>query len=62
MDAQQKNYIQDGKDQKGMLIPIGIGDETRIKKAIVDKNARIGRNVMVCRIINIAKLIQSQNK
>lgn len=63
MDAQQKNYIQkSGKDQKGMLIPIGIGDETHIKKAIVDKNARIGRNVMVCRIINIAKLIQSQNK
>ncbi|KAI5557891.1 hypothetical protein BDE02_17G001500 [Populus trichocarpa] len=61
-DFYQKNYIQDGKDQKGMLIPIGIGDETRIKKAIVDKNARIGRNVMVCRIINIAKLIQSQNK
>lgn len=29
------------------MIPIGIGQHTRIRKAIVDKNARIGKNVMV---------------
>lgn len=53
-DIYQKNYIQkSGKDQKGMLIPIGIGDETHIKKAIVDKNARIGRNVMIINKDNV---------
>ncbi|CAN1150488.1 Glucose-1-phosphate adenylyltransferase [Linum perenne] len=32
---------------KEIDVPIGIGDDTLIKKAIVDKNARIGRNVKV---------------
>jgi glucose-1-phosphate adenylyltransferase len=27
---------------------IGIGMNTRIQRAIIDKNARIGRNVMIC--------------
>lgn len=30
-----------------MYIPIGIGKDTYIRKAIVDKNARIGKNVKV---------------
>lgn len=49
VDVQQKDYIQkSGKE--GRAIPIGIGEDTHIKKAIIDKNARIGRNVMVCTI------------
>ncbi|CAN1846852.1 Inactive glucose-1-phosphate adenylyltransferase small subunit 2, chloroplastic [Linum perenne] len=32
---------------KEIDVPIGIGDDTLIMKAIVDKNARIGRNVKV---------------
>ena len=28
-------------------IPVGIGESTVIKRAIVDKNARIGRNVQI---------------
>ena len=28
-------------------IPIGVGEGSHIQKAIVDKNARIGKNVMV---------------
>jgi glucose-1-phosphate adenylyltransferase len=47
--VQQKDYIQ-RSSKEDMAIPIGIGDETHIKKAIIDKNARIGRNVMVCKI------------
>ncbi|KAG6767729.1 hypothetical protein POTOM_028944 [Populus tomentosa] len=45
MDVQQKDYIQ-RSSKEGMAILIGIGDETHIKKAIINKNARIGRNVM----------------
>lgn len=29
------------------IILIGIGEDTRIRKAIIDKNARIGKNVVV---------------
>nr|XP_029118868.1 inactive glucose-1-phosphate adenylyltransferase small subunit 2, chloroplastic [Elaeis guineensis] len=34
---------------QGFNVPVGIGEQTHIRKAIVDKNARIGRNV---RIVN----------
>lgn len=37
-------------DRKGLDIPIGIGEDTQIRKAIVDKNARIGRNVLVRKV------------
>lgn len=30
-----------------MDIPVGIGKETQIRNAIIDKNARIGKSVMV---------------
>ena len=43
MQAMQTNIIE----IKGIGIPIGIGECSHIKKAIVDKNARIGKNVMV---------------
>ena len=29
------------------LVPIGVGDGTRVEEAIIDKNARIGRNVIL---------------
>lgn len=35
------------KERKGMHIPTGIGEETQIRNAIIDRNARIGKNVMV---------------
>lgn len=42
-------YVQNrGGEGDGIDIPIGIGEGSHIRKAIVDKNARIGKNVMVC--------------
>jgi glucose-1-phosphate adenylyltransferase len=41
------------------LPPIGIGDETTIERAIVDKNARIGRGV---RIVNEAKVQEADGR
>ncbi|XP_038989179.1 inactive glucose-1-phosphate adenylyltransferase small subunit 2, chloroplastic [Phoenix dactylifera] len=34
---------------QGFNVPVGIGEQTHIRRAIIDKNARIGRNV---RIVN----------
>lgn len=48
----KKEHIQkSGMDGKGTDISTGIGDDTQIRRALIDKNARIGRNVMVCRIM-----------
>lgn len=33
-------------------VPIGIGRNSHIKRAIIDKNARIGENVKVC-LVNL---------
>lgn len=52
MSSQQIEDIQEsGMDRKGIDIPIGIGEDTQIRKAIVDKSARIGKNVLVCKIL-----------
>ncbi|KAK2974335.1 hypothetical protein RJ640_018042, partial [Escallonia rubra] len=40
-------YQQTEDERKSTCIPIGIGEGSRIRKAIVDKNARIGKNVMI---------------
>lgn len=32
----------------GAIPVMGIGEDTQVRKAIIDKNARIGNNVMVC--------------
>ncbi|GLT73696.1 hypothetical protein SLA2020_455340 [Shorea laevis] len=45
-DMYQEEDIQ-GMEEKGSGIPIGIGENTRIREAIIDKYARIGRNVMI---------------
>lgn len=51
MSSQQVEDTQrSGMDRKGVDIPIGIGEDTQIRKAIVDKSARIGKNVLVCKI------------
>ncbi|KAJ4723946.1 Glucose-1-phosphate adenylyltransferase [Melia azedarach] len=34
-------------ESSGKVVPLGIGEDTQIKKAIIDKNARIGKNVMI---------------
>jgi ADP-glucose pyrophosphorylase len=38
-------------------IPIGIGKNCHIKRAIIDKNARIGDNVKVVKLHNISCII-----
>ncbi len=40
------DYYEEPGDE-GSAIPLGIGEGTRIRNAIVDKNARIGRNVVL---------------
>lgn len=52
--------IQCGMNKNGIDIPIGIGEDTQIRKAIVDKNARIGRNVLVCKIQEIVNTSKEQ--
>ncbi|XP_050383417.1 inactive glucose-1-phosphate adenylyltransferase small subunit 2, chloroplastic [Argentina anserina] len=42
-----QSKAEDSENKKGADIPIGIGEATQIRKAIVDKNARIGKNVMI---------------
>jgi glucose-1-phosphate adenylyltransferase len=44
--------------QKGQ-VPMGIGNDTTIRRAIVDKNARIGRNVQ---IINKDRVEESEKE
>lgn len=46
-------------NEKKKEIRIGIGEKSRIRKAIVDKNARIGQNVMVNKQSSYVKLIIS---
>lgn len=41
-------------------VPIGIGKNSHIKRAIIDKNARIGDNVKVVILINSAWIIFHQ--
>ena len=41
-------------------VPIGIGKNSHIKRAIIDKNARIGDNVKVVILINLAWIIFHQ--
>ncbi len=47
---QMEGSQRSGMDRKAVDIPIGIGEDTQIRKAIVDKGARIGKNVLVGKI------------
>lgn len=44
-----------GADLKVGLVPVGIGTNTVIRKAIIDKNARIGKNVQITNAGNIQR-------
>ncbi|KAF3451103.1 hypothetical protein FNV43_RR07192 [Rhamnella rubrinervis] len=50
-----------GKEREAMAIPIGIGEETRIRNAIVDRNARIGKNVVIINRDNVIEGRQETN-
>ena len=45
-DCYESLEVRQTQTQQGM-IPIGIGEHSTIRRAIVDKNARIGRNVTI---------------
>ncbi|XP_074367365.1 inactive glucose-1-phosphate adenylyltransferase small subunit 2, chloroplastic-like isoform X3 [Apium graveolens] len=47
-----QSSIADSK-ATGLTIPIGIGEGSHIRKAIVDKNSRIGKNVMIVNKDNV---------
>ncbi|XP_014504331.1 glucose-1-phosphate adenylyltransferase large subunit 1-like [Vigna radiata var. radiata] len=40
-DAEIASLLENGK------VPIGVGENTKIRKCIIDKNAKIGRNVII---------------
>jgi len=40
-DPEREELLAEGK------VPIGIGENTTIQKCIIDKNARIGKNVTI---------------
>ncbi|XP_068666562.1 inactive glucose-1-phosphate adenylyltransferase small subunit 2, chloroplastic-like [Aristolochia californica] len=44
---------QDVNGKHGEEIPIGIGEQSQIRKAIIDKHARIGKNVRIVNIDNV---------
>lgn len=57
---QQGEDIQSsGKCINHKAIPVGIGEDTQIKKAVIDKNARIGKNVLVLWKIHQSSSIRS---
>lgn len=45
-DFYESGSIRQGKIDQGM-IPVGIGANSTIRRAIIDKNARIGKNVII---------------
>ncbi|XP_022765856.1 inactive glucose-1-phosphate adenylyltransferase small subunit 2, chloroplastic, partial [Durio zibethinus] len=45
--------IEDGHESSIEGIPMGIGENTQIRKAIIDKNARIGKNVKIINKDNV---------
>ena len=52
-EEQRAALLAEGK------VPIGIGEGTVIKNAIIDKNARIGKN---CKIINVNRIKEDRDK
>ncbi|XP_030528142.2 LOW QUALITY PROTEIN: inactive glucose-1-phosphate adenylyltransferase small subunit 2, chloroplastic [Rhodamnia argentea] len=54
-DIYQTDVQRNSVDGKCMSVPIGIGENTHIRKAIVDKNARIGKDVMIINPDNIGE-------
>ncbi|PON56667.1 Glucose-1-phosphate adenylyltransferase [Parasponia andersonii] len=47
-EQEEENDVHEGmRKQQWDMIPIGIGQQSRLRKAIVDKNAKIGNNVVI---------------
>ena len=47
------------KNLESGKVPLGVGANTTIQKAIIDKNARIGRNV---RIVNKDRVVEANRE
>nr|XP_016497598.1 PREDICTED: inactive glucose-1-phosphate adenylyltransferase small subunit 2, chloroplastic-like isoform X1 [Nicotiana tabacum] len=52
---------QSGRAEEDIHIPIGIGEGSRIRKAIIDKNVRIGKNVKILNKENIQECNNEAN-
>ncbi|BAZ45123.1 glucose-1-phosphate adenylyltransferase [Chondrocystis sp. NIES-4102] len=52
-------FIEGDFDHENTKVPVGIGEGSTVRKAIVDKNARIGRNVQ---IVNKDRVEESQRE
>ncbi|XP_021774729.1 inactive glucose-1-phosphate adenylyltransferase small subunit 2, chloroplastic-like [Chenopodium quinoa] len=52
-DNYQENFLQNMETKTSSTIPTGIGQGSFIQKAIIDKNARIGKRVMIINNDNI---------
>ncbi|CAA2992652.1 inactive glucose-1-phosphate adenylyltransferase small subunit 2, chloroplastic [Olea europaea subsp. europaea] len=46
-------YQIGAREERGLCIPVGIGEGSHIRKAIIDKNARIGQNVLIINRDNV---------
>ncbi|KAL2507205.1 Inactive glucose-1-phosphate adenylyltransferase small subunit 2 [Forsythia ovata] len=61
-DTYQMNNVQNGAgEERGICIPVGIGEGSHIRKAIIDKNARIGRNVLIINRDNVQEGDNEEN-
>lgn len=54
-------FAERASGQGGGSIPIGIGENTKISRAIIDKNARIGRNVKIVNKDNVEESNQEEH-
>ncbi|KAH0641838.1 hypothetical protein KY290_033457 [Solanum tuberosum] len=52
---------QSGRTEEDIHIPIGIGEGSQIKKAIIDKNVRIGKNVKILNKENVQECNNEAN-
>ncbi|GKV38549.1 hypothetical protein SLEP1_g46448 [Rubroshorea leprosula] len=52
-DAEVASLLAEGR------VPIGIGENTKIKDCIIDKNARIGKNVVIANSAGIQEADRS---
>ncbi|XP_060179140.1 inactive glucose-1-phosphate adenylyltransferase small subunit 2, chloroplastic [Lycium barbarum] len=52
---------QSGRSEEDMHIPIGIGEGSQIRKAIIDKNVRIGKNVKILNKENVQECNNEAN-
>lgn len=54
-------FAERASSQGGGSVPIGIGENTKISRAIIDKNARIGRNVKIVNKDNVEESNQEEH-